>query len=131
MYRLIRHLLQFLRQSEDEALNLEVLKCLGEIGPLNLYQMSYYFEVENSIDEVCNHCGCDKHLLYIKPILIFSQDANSAKQIENFYNNIYLILEHLLNKFNPNTHLYVIDVAQYLVNSKYGQDLMGNQCILN
>ncbi|XP_005181014.2 serine/threonine-protein kinase ATM [Musca domestica] len=102
LYRLIRHLLQFLRQSEDEALNLEVLKCLGEIGPLNLYQMSYYFEVENSIDE----------------------DTNSAKQIENFYNNIYLILEHLLNKFNPNTHLYVIDVAQYLVNSKYGQDLM-------
>ncbi|XP_061389717.1 serine/threonine-protein kinase ATM [Musca vetustissima] len=102
LYRLIRHLLQILRQNQNEAINLEVLKCLGEIGPLNLYQMSYYFEVENSLNE----------------------KNDSAKDIEKFYNSIFLILEHLQNKFNATTHLYVLDVAQYLVNSKYGQDLI-------
>lgn len=53
LYRLIRHLLQFVRQTQYDAIKMEILKCLGEIGPLNLSQMTYYFEAEHYMHEVC------------------------------------------------------------------------------
>ncbi|KAM7347211.1 serine/threonine-protein kinase tefu isoform 2-T3 [Cochliomyia hominivorax] len=104
VYRLIRHLLQIVRQTQADAISLEALKCLGEIGPLSLKQISYYFEAEESIEE----------------------QTDSTLQIQHFYKSIYLILEKLLDKFQCSTHFYVIEVAQYLVNSKHGHDLLAN-----
>lgn len=54
LYRLIRHLLQIVRETpQNNSINMEALKCLGEIGPLNLAQMSYYFEADNLDNGVC------------------------------------------------------------------------------
>ncbi|XP_075154936.1 serine/threonine-protein kinase tefu [Haematobia irritans] len=103
LYRLIRHLLQIVRQNKNNSINLEALKCLGEVGPLNLKQMVYYFEANNFNKE---------------------ETDKLDKDIEQFYYSMYTILETLLDKFNPATHSYVIEVAQYLVNSKYGYDLI-------
>ncbi|XP_065364298.1 serine/threonine-protein kinase ATM isoform X2 [Calliphora vicina] len=104
LYRLIRHLLQIVRQIQFENISLEALKCLGEIGPLSLNQISYYFEAEHSTDE----------------------KYDVMLQIQHFYKSIYLILEKLLDTFQYSTHFYVIEVAQYLANSKHGQDLLEN-----
>ncbi|XP_013106382.2 serine/threonine-protein kinase ATM [Stomoxys calcitrans] len=103
LYRLVRHLLQIVRQTQNNVLNLEALKCLGEIGALNLKYMAYYFEADDF------------------PI---EESDKTDRNIEGFFHSIYKILEKLLNTFNAFTHSYVVEVAQYLVNSKYGQDLI-------
>ncbi|XP_046801392.1 serine/threonine-protein kinase ATM isoform X1 [Lucilia cuprina] len=104
LYRLIRHLLQIVRQTKVNSICLEALKCLGEIGPLNLNQISYYFEADYCTQE----------------------QTDDILQIQHFYKAIYLILEKLLDTFHHTTHSYVVEVAQYLVNSKHGQDLLEN-----
>ncbi|XP_037818798.1 serine/threonine-protein kinase ATM isoform X1 [Lucilia sericata] len=104
LYRLIRHLLQIVRETQVNAISLEALKCLGEIGPLNLNQISYYFEADFCTEE----------------------QTDDILQIQHFYKAIYLILEKLLDTFHYTTHSYVVEVAQYLVNSKHGQDLLEN-----
>lgn len=48
----MRYLLKTVRQSQSNDISIEALKCLGEIGPLNLQQMCYYFDADNNMETV-------------------------------------------------------------------------------
>lgn len=51
----MRHLLQIVRQTQNNDISVEALKCLGEMGPLNLNQMCYYFEADNDLEKVISY----------------------------------------------------------------------------
>uniref|UniRef100_A0A1A9WKS3 Serine/threonine-protein kinase ATM n=1 Tax=Glossina brevipalpis TaxID=37001 RepID=A0A1A9WKS3_9MUSC len=105
LYKLLQKLLQIVRHSQHELTCFEALKCLGEIGPLNLTQATYYFEATNEFNDV---------------------DFLSTDPIAEFCKRLYMILEKLLQSFHVSIEELVICVAQYLVNSKMGTTLLSD-----
>uniref|UniRef100_A0A1B0BG36 Serine/threonine-protein kinase ATM n=1 Tax=Glossina palpalis gambiensis TaxID=67801 RepID=A0A1B0BG36_9MUSC len=102
LYKLLQKLLQIVKHSHHELTCFEALKCLGEIGPLNLTQDIHYFEANTEFDD----------------------EFVATDPLAQFCKRLYIILEKLLQSFHAAKEELVIHVAQYLVNSKMGIQLL-------
>lgn len=52
LFRLIKNLLQIIRQNHNNNESIEALKCLGFLGPLRLNKISFYFDIDYFDDDV-------------------------------------------------------------------------------
>jgi len=53
LFELINKLIQMSRDSHKKSSSLDALKCLAQIGPLKLSNISYYFQTDfESFEEV-------------------------------------------------------------------------------
>ncbi|XP_022209922.2 serine/threonine-protein kinase ATM [Drosophila obscura] len=96
LFELINRLIQMSRCAQGkESSNLNALKCLAQIGPLKLRNISYYFQTDFDSFEESEQEPMDKFLVVICEVL-----------------------EKYLFQFDPKTHEALVAVAIQVVNSK-------------
>ncbi|KAH8280952.1 hypothetical protein KR054_005673 [Drosophila jambulina] len=102
LFDVISRLIQMARDSASKQSSLDALKCLAQIGPLKLSNVSYYFQTDfDSFEE-------SEHLDPIEKFLIVVCEA----------------LEKSLFHFDPHTHDALVSVVVQVVNSQCGLKIM-------
>ncbi|XP_030382015.1 serine/threonine-protein kinase ATM [Scaptodrosophila lebanonensis] len=102
LFQLFDRLIKILRTATKRQSSIDALKCLAELGPLEMKHVSYYFQTDfDSFEE-----GDD--------------DRN-----HQFVTVLYETLEKQLFNFNPSTHAAFVNVARQVANSKIGLKLIG------
>ncbi|BFF89361.1 serine/threonine-protein kinase ATM [Drosophila madeirensis] len=102
LFELINRLIQMSRCAQSkESSNLNALKCLAQIGPLKLNNISYYFQTDFDSFEESELEPMDKLLVVICELL-----------------------EKYLFQFDPKTHEALVAVAIQVVNSKPAATIM-------
>ncbi|XP_020814150.1 serine/threonine-protein kinase ATM [Drosophila serrata] len=103
LFEVISRLIQMARDSVSKQSSLEALKCLAQIGPLKLSNVSYYFQTDfDSFEE-----------------------SENLDPIEKFVNVICETLEKYLFHFDPHTHDALVSVVVQVVNSQGGSKITG------
>ncbi|KAH8244044.1 hypothetical protein KR032_012478 [Drosophila birchii] len=98
LFEVISRLIQMARDSVSKQSSLDALKCLAQIGPLKLSNVSYYFQTDfDSFEE-----------------------SENLEPLEKFLNVICKTLEKSLFQFDPHTHDALVSVVVQVVNSQCG-----------
>ncbi|XP_026850238.1 serine/threonine-protein kinase ATM [Drosophila persimilis] len=96
LLELIKRLIQMARCAQSkESSNLDAMKCLAQIGPLKLTNISYYFQTDFD-----------------------SFEESELEPMEKFLVVICEVLEKYLFQFDPKTHDALVAVAIQVANSK-------------
>ncbi|XP_017035887.1 serine/threonine-protein kinase ATM [Drosophila kikkawai] len=103
LFDVISRLIQMARDSVSKQSSLDALKCLAQIGPLKLSNVSYYFQTD--FDS-------------------FEEESEHLEPIEQFLNVICEALEKSLFQFDPHTHDALVSVVVQVVNSQCGLRIM-------
>ncbi|EDV35318.2 LOW QUALITY PROTEIN: uncharacterized protein Dana_GF11791 [Drosophila ananassae] len=97
LFEVINRLVQMARDTQNKQTTLYALKCLAQIGPLKLSNISYYFQTEFD-----------------------SFEEPEKEPMERFLSAVCEALEKYMFDFDPKTHDDIVCVAYNVVNSKAG-----------
>ncbi|KAH8264195.1 hypothetical protein KR038_004388 [Drosophila bunnanda] len=103
LFEVISRLIQMARDSVSKQSSMEALKCLAQIGPLKLSNVSYYFQTDFDSFEESDHLEPIKKFVYV----------------------ICEILEKSLLQFDPHTHDALVSAVVQVVNSQCGSKITG------
>ncbi|KAH8268288.1 hypothetical protein KR026_004200 [Drosophila bipectinata] len=104
LFEVINRLVQMARDTQNNQ-TLYALKCLAQIGPLKLSNISYYFQTEFD-----------------------SFEEPEKEPMERFLSAVCEALEQYMFDFDPKTHDDIVCVAYNVVNSKAGMKIISKQC---
>ncbi|XP_016998813.2 serine/threonine-protein kinase ATM isoform X1 [Drosophila takahashii] len=103
LFKLINKLIQMTRDSHSKPSSLDALKCLAQIGPLKLSNISYYFQTDFD-----------------------SFEEPKDEPMEVFLSVVCEALDKSLFQFDPKTFAELDSVACQVVNSKPGANIIGH-----
>uniref|UniRef100_A0A6P4EBP2 Serine/threonine-protein kinase ATM n=1 Tax=Drosophila rhopaloa TaxID=1041015 RepID=A0A6P4EBP2_DRORH len=101
LFDVINRLVQMSRDTHSKQSSLDALKCLAQIGPLKLSNISYYFQTDFES---------------------FEESLEEPMQV--FLRVIFKSLEKYLFHFDPKTHEALVSVAIQVVNSKSAVNIL-------
>ncbi|KAH8295345.1 hypothetical protein KR018_010145 [Drosophila ironensis] len=103
LFEVINHLIRMARDIQNSQNAVDALKCLAQIGPLKLSNISYYFQAD------------------------FGTLESELQPMDNFISIICETLEESLYNFDPNTYEALVCVAINVANSRSGLKIISKR----